>query len=247
MSGWVAFFSDDSADQGALLYEGLATAEAAHDPDTTARMHGVLGSYYLERADYSEARAHHAVELAGFRELGDQGNLGACLGNIGYTELCAGNLDAADAHFMAHEAIARDLNLTDQWVNVSLNRAIVAELRGDDALALDRAIKSFEIARRYGLKRYVVLALFQIARALPRTDPQLSATIEGAGSGILAAGGFILQKLDARLQVENEARLREALGDETYERHAARGRDLPVHDLIALARSSTPAATGGLD
>ncbi len=237
ISAWLSFFTDGNASAEQIATEGLAAAQAARDADTEARMHGIVAIGLAARSDLAGARRHYAAELAGYLEMGDRMAEGMSRNNLGDMELVAGNVDAADAGFEPAERIARELDIPELLGTVILNRANVDGRRGDDASALARTVEALSLAHRHGISRLTASALVGCARALLRTDVELATTMHGAAVRLLAERALQLQPLEAHLHEGNEPRLRAALGDDAYEQLCAKGGELPLRDLIAMART----------
>ncbi len=238
-SAWLGVYSGDLARAEAHGTECLAVAEAIDDLDRLARSHGVVAVVHGYRLDLAAARRHYKSALAGHIALGDRAWEGACLNNFGDTELEFGDIDRADESFETCEAIARELNLPDLLAIVILNRATVADLRGEHASALARAVEGLSLVHRHSITRMTASALLKCARALSRTEPDLAAQLHGA-LRVLAPAAFELGPLSTRLRHENAARLRATLGDETYEACCEAGGGLSTHELLALTRAQSP-------
>jgi hypothetical protein len=172
--------------------------------------------------------------------MGDRMLEGICRNNIGNTELEFGNVDRADNSLEPAEAIARALDLPELLAVVILNRSSVADLRGNDASALARAVEALSLVHRHSITRLTAVALVKCARALVHTNPQLSATFHGAAKGALAAHSDWLGQLDTRLRAENHTRLLATLGEKTYQQCHEIGRGLSTRELLALTRAHTP-------
>ena len=241
VAAWLAYYTRDLARAEALGIEGLAAAEAANDLDTTARMHGVVAIAVSYGDDITAARRHFESELAGYLEMGDRMAEGMCHNNLGNTELNFGNVDRADQSFEPAEAIARELDLPELLAVVILYRSNVADLRGDEASALARAVEGISLVHRHGITRLTASALVACARALSPIDPQLSATLHGATrAAVTRASHDPLGPFNSRLRGENAIRLRATLGDDTYEERVAIGHELSTPELLALMRPHAP-------
>ena len=239
---WAAIYSRDFERVVELGEEGLAAAQRAGDVDTTARMHGVAAIGAGTLGDLAEARRHFGLELAGYLEIRDAMAEGLCRNNLGDIELVAGNLDAADASLEPAEAIARDLHIVELLATVLLDRANVADRRGDDRGALDRAAEALALVHRHNITRLLADALDASARGLFRVSPAVSATVNGAIANALAAGSR-LGILETRLHAENEARLRDALGPDEFTRCEEVGRRLAMYQLLALVNTCAESLT----
>lgn len=236
ISAWLGIYTGHPRKAETLGREGLAAAQAANDPDTTARMHGVVAIGLAGRNDLTDARRHFEAELAGYLDMGDR--MFECMSrnNRGDMEMEYGNVDAAEETLEPAEAIARELVLPELLACVLLNRGAAADLRGDEATAFARAVEALSLVHRHGITRLTAPVLLRLARSLFGTDPELSARVQGAATTHYAQRDH-LWPLETRLRDESEARLRAMLDDETYEACYENGCHLSTREIVALIRA----------
>ena len=149
------------------------------------------------------------------------------LGNLGYYELSAGDLEAARRHLAQSHDIARPLNDRYSIVHTTFNLGLAAYLGSslDSAEAL--FAESLDLARRTGMRAMMAYALIGLAMAgHGGADPAWSARLHGAADQALADLGHALQPLEGRLADLDCRRLRAAMGDEAFDAEYAAGRTL---------------------
>jgi DNA-binding CsgD family transcriptional regulator len=166
------------------------------------------------------------------------------LGNLGYYELSAGDLDTARRHLAESHDIARPLNDRYSIVHTTFNLGLAEHLGGSPDAAGALFAESLDLARRMGMRAMMAYALIGLALAgRGGADPGWSARLHGAADQALADLGHVLQPLEERLVDQDRQRLRAALGDAAFEADYAAGRTLdPAQALAALGR--TDAAAG---
>ena len=168
------------------------------------------------------------------------------LGNLGYYELSAGDLDAARRHLAESLDIFRALNHRDGIVYQAINLGLAEYLAGSPRAAEALFAESFDLARRMGMRASTGYALIGLAMAGSGADPGWSARLHGAADQALAGLGRVIEPLEARLADVDRQRLRVAMGDEAFDTEYAAGRTL---DLAALghrdaAAGQAPTVTG---
>jgi DNA-binding CsgD family transcriptional regulator len=170
--------------------------------------------------------------------------VGALLGNLGYLELSAGDLDAARSHLAEALDISRTLNNRQAVVYETFNLGLVEYLGGLPGAAETLFAESLDLARRMGMRAATAYALIGLALAgQGGADPGWRARLHGAADQALADMGHALEPLEAQLADQDRQRLRAAIGDRAFDAEYAAGRTLdPAQVLAALGR--TDAATG---
>ena len=87
------------------------------------------------------------------------------MGNLGYQELAAGDLDAARTHLAESLDIARALNDRDGITYQTFNLGLAEYLGGSPGAAGASFAESLNLARRMGMKRQTAYALIGLAMA----------------------------------------------------------------------------------
>jgi DNA-binding CsgD family transcriptional regulator len=165
------------------------------------------------------------------------------LGNLGYYELSAGDLEAARRHLAESDDIARPLNDHYSIVHTTFNLGLAEYLGSSPDTAGTLFAESFDLARRTGMRAMMAYALIGLALAgHGEADPGWSARLHGAADQALAALGHVLQPLEARLADRDRQRLRAAMGTGAFDAEYAAGRTLdPAQVLAALGRKDAAA------
>jgi DNA-binding CsgD family transcriptional regulator len=179
-----------------------------------------------------------------FGQAGDQQMVGTTLGNLGYLELSAGDLDVARGHLAESLGIARALNDRDGIVYQTFNLGLAEYLGGSPGVAQALFAESLDLARRMGMKRQTAYALIGLAlTSHSGADPGWSARLHGAADQALADLGETLEAVEGQLADLDRQRLRTAMGAEAFEAEYASGRTLdPTQIPAALAPRDTAAA-----
>ena len=168
---------------------------------------------------------------------------GRLLGNLGYYELSAGDLDAARRHLAEALDIARALSNHQSALQGTFNRGLAEYLGSSPGAAGALFAESLDLARRMGDERLTAYALLGLALAgRDGADPGWSARLHGAADQAMADLGHALQPLEARLADLDRQRLRDAMGAEAFDAEYAAGRTLdPARVLAALGREDAAA------
>ena len=111
------------------------------------------------------AARNAAESLRLFRQAGDRLGVGQMLGNLGYYELSAGDLDAARRHLAESHDIARPLNDWYSIVHTTFNLGLAEYLGGLPDAAGALFAESLDLARRTGMKANMAYALIGLALA----------------------------------------------------------------------------------
>jgi predicted ATPase/DNA-binding CsgD family transcriptional regulator len=220
-----------------LIEQGLGLARRLGELHLTARLLSARSyATYAEEEDHAGAVRDTAEALWLFRQAGDRLRVGALVGNLGYYELSAGDLDAARRHLAESLDIARALNDRQGVVHETFNLGLAEHLDGspDAAEALFR--ESLDLARRMGMKAQTAYALIGLAMAgRARPDPGWPARLHGAADQAMADLGHTVEPLEGRLAGLDRQRLRAAMGTEAFEAEYAAGRAL---DLASAAHEA---------
>jgi len=214
--------------------EALGVAQRFGDPDLLGRINlvrAVFRSGENPRLDYEES-------LKLFRSVGNRMAAVSILSNMGYEDMSIGELDHARVRLDEAVEMARALNYRIGVCYSSCNRGYLAYLDGDDDTARSMFVESFKIALRGG--DLVLAADAQLGLALMKSrkgDLLDAATLHGVVAAILSQLGAQLQVLEYRLGSEDQARLRQLLGDAVFESAYESGQHIPLVESVALALS----------
>ena len=157
------------------------------------------------------------------------------LGNLGYYELSAGDLDAARRHLAESHDIARPLKDRYSIVHTTFNLGL-AEYLGSSLDAAEALFaESLDLARRTGMRAMVAYALIGLAMAgHGGADPAWSARLHGAADQALADAGDTIEPLEKRLADHDRQRLRTAMGTGAFDAEYAAGRTLDAAEVLAV-------------
>jgi predicted ATPase/DNA-binding CsgD family transcriptional regulator len=219
-----------------LIEQGLGVARQLGEPHLTGQL--LLARCYAAyvKGDVADAARDAAEALPLFREAGDQIQVGATLGNLGYIELSAGDLDAARDHLAESLDISRALNNRDGIIYETLNLGLAEYLCGSPGAAVPLFAESLDLAGRIGMKRQTAYAL--IGLALARwgvAEPGWFVRLHGAADQALADLGETIEPLEGRLAQADRQRLRVAMGADAFEAEYLAGRAL---DLAVVAHEA---------
>ncbi len=176
------------------------------------------------------------------RAAGDNFQLAIAVGNLGFYELAAGDLQAARAHIQEASMLAETLRYPNLFIPQQLNLGLVDLVEADPRNARRHFIASLDTARITGVTSYVHPALLGLALAAGADgDPTVAATLHGVADEQCEQAGRAFATFDGGLRDRDHARLRVTLGDAAFEAAYARGRTLSQADGIALATATVTA------
>jgi DNA-binding CsgD family transcriptional regulator len=165
------------------------------------------------------------------------------LGNLGYFELLAGDLDAARSHLAESLDIARELSDRFGIMDQTFNLGLAECLSGSPEAARVLFAESLGLAQRTGVKHQTAYGLLGLALTdHDRAGPGWPARLHGAADQALAGLGEILEPLEARLAGQDRERLRAEMGDADFEAEYAAGRALDLAQALAALDSRTGTA-----
>jgi DNA-binding CsgD family transcriptional regulator len=197
------------------------------------------------QGDQAGAAQDAAESLRLFRQAGDQVQAGRVLGNLGYLQLTAGDLDTARRHLAEALDITRTLNHRPGLICQTFNLGLAEYLRGSPATAGAQFAESLDLATRAGTRGQAALALLGLALAgQGGADPGWSARLHGAADDAFADLGRALEPLEARLADQDRERLRAAIGDDAFEAEYAAGRALDAGQVLAALDGRAGTAPG---
>ncbi|MGO9164331.1 MAG: LuxR C-terminal-related transcriptional regulator [Streptosporangiaceae bacterium] len=226
-----------------LIESGLDLASRLQQPHLTARLlSDRAGALHVGGNPVGAARdITEALRL--FRQAGDRWQVTMMLGNLGYYELSAGDLDTARRHLVESLDFARALNARDAIAHGTLNLGLAEYLGGSPGAAEVLFAESLELARRMGMKAsmaYALIGLAMVGRG--GAAPGWSARLHGTADQALADLGHPLEPLEGRLADLDRQRLRAAMGAGAFEAEYAAGRTLDLARVLAALGREDPAA-----
>ena len=154
-----------------------------------------------------------ALDLS--RQIGNRSRIATALDNIGILELAAGNLKAARSRIAEALEIFRELGDLHETIAVSVNLGLVCYLEQDRENAARLFTDAVRAVGRGGDAEILALALLGLA--LTRIETETAARLHGAADVVLEQLGFSLEPLESRLRERDHARLRKALGDDSFQ------------------------------
>ena len=157
------------------------------------------------------------------------------LGNLGYAELSAGDLDSARRHLVESLDIFRTLRDHYGAVYQTHNLGLAEYLGGSPDAAEAYFAESLDLARRARMRSSTVYALLGLAMTRHEADLGRSARLHGAADQAAVVLGETIEPLEARLRDLDRQRLRAAMGIETFEAEYAAGRGLSSEQVVELA------------
>jgi predicted ATPase/DNA-binding SARP family transcriptional activator len=210
-------------------HEGLAVCDEHGDRWGRAAPLANLGFAALLGGRLDEARRRFEEALPLYQELGDLGGLALlALAPLSEVALRLNDLQAAEGY--ATEAV--ELAAGTGWQATALVRyaAVLIEQDAPDA-ARATALRALEVALDAGLEVWFRQALRELARIAAGDDQYDDAAL------LLAASrrDTPAYGLDPAIYGPLEKRCRDALGDDEFERLAARGEALSHDELVNLA------------
>jgi tetratricopeptide (TPR) repeat protein len=172
--------------------------------------------------------------LALAETAGDRRAVGSILHQLGRIALRSGDadraLDLGRQALAIHEAIG-----WNEGVGAALDavgRALVGQGRPVEAQAAHR--RSLRVAAELGKPRTVTKAIEGLAGALAASgDPEAAAEVLGSAAALRSRSGVPVNASQRRVADDLEARVRDRLGDDTFETAFVRGQALAPSDLMA--------------
>jgi predicted ATPase len=240
MCAWTAHMQGEAGRAALLGQEALQVARSTGDP----RLIGLaLSCLAREETTTPRKRALWLEALACLRQAGDIYYSLPQLWGLAALELEGGQLDAARALYeeaiVAGQEIAAPVDLGDWWGSLGWVLLLQGEL--EEAALLAR--KSLIACRRAGRRGGAASAMFKLACcATGLGDYPLAARLTGALDAIAAhVNDAVPEKaykwslLEQKMQDDNRARLRRALGEVEFERAYIDGSGLNVDEAADLA------------
>jgi tetratricopeptide (TPR) repeat protein len=219
-----------------LLELGLSLARRLEESHLTGRLLSVRSFARDVEGDHVGAARDGAESLRLFRQVGDQREVAAIVGNLGYAELSMGELGSARTHLLESLHIFRALKDHDGVVYETFNLGLAEYLSGSPGPAEAYFAESLDLARRVRMKASTAYALIGLAMAgSSGAEMGRSARLHGAADEALAALGETVEPLEARLRDLDCQRLRSAMGAGPFEAEYAAGRTLTSEEILVLA------------
>jgi hypothetical protein len=249
-----------------LLWTAAVTAEEVGDDEAALAATRRLAPL-LERVDDPYLRAVSQLAIAWALPIADdfEGALQQALDSLqrirtqdepywtavallsaGYLETAVGRQDDGLRHMREARDMAErfDLVWLEAWSGVQLGRLAVERGRLEEGQAL--LAEALDLSLTSQNTRNVALCLAGFARlALAHGDPERAALIAGAAEGLLKRAGLRAWPMLRRGEAELEARVRDALGEDRFERLFATGSQLKQQEALAALLDRSDAGTHG--
>jgi len=170
-----------------------------------------------------------------FRELNDQWGLAFASMNLGGALLLHHRYREAIPHLEESVQHARGVNAELFLSNALINLGLAHLQLGDLESARERLRESVQHAAVPDNRESLARALDALAAvAATASDPELGATMLGAGEGVRSSIGVGAWMTDRMSHDETAARLRAQLGDPAYTTAIDRGRRLTLDEVLEL-------------
>jgi predicted ATPase/class 3 adenylate cyclase len=232
----LAYLEHDLARVRGLGEESVAIARRTGDNHQLGMALAAL-AFALSREDERRVRLE---TLACLREAGDHLLTVAALHNLYGVGLHAGRLDEARAYLEEAITLAEELgaNLVLYFLRGEL--AIVLLMEGRHAEAAPLVRRNLLVARRVGAGVDVAMVIFAAACcAAWQGQHQAAARLHGAAdadiTAALADGSIGWSELEQGLREEEQARLRQQMGDQAFDDTYRLGGDLSRLQAVELA------------
>jgi len=222
----------------ALIDETLPVARSLDDPLLAAFLLNLQGMARYEVGEDGRASFEESVVLC--RRAGDRRGAAAAAANIGVVALNAGEIDVARQLIGEALVVFRELGDRHAAVACAGNAGFIACLDGDGDGAFDLFRESLDVARRIGARPLMAYAILGLAfRATLAGDPERAAKLHGFFDAWCEELGAAVEALEAQLRTADHARLKELLGESSFDVAYQAGRALALDTAIALATGST--------
>ena len=218
-----------SAEQSLALYRELADLTGIADQLTTM-------GFGTATTDPVRAHALFAESIDALRKLDAPPQIGHALIGIAMPEMQLRDVEAAKRHLEEAAAVFHAAGDESTALIADGVYGVCLRLEGDLAAARRRDLDV--LARAEAMSAHMTLGLPLQALsdlALLEGDPERAAVLDSAQAQIAERLGGT-PRLDLMGIPAVAERARTELGDERYEAAAARGRSMPIHEVIRLAR-----------
>ena len=218
-----------SAEQSLALYRELADLAGIADQLTTM-------GFGTATTDPARAHALFAESIDAYRKLGAPPPIGSALIGISMPEMQLRDVEAAKRHLEEAAAMFHAAGDESNALIADGVYGVCLRLEGDLAAARRRDLDV--LARAEAMSSHMTLGLPLQALsdlALLEGDPERAAVLDSAQAQIAERLGGT-PRLDLMGIPAVAERARTELGNERYEAASARGRSMPLPDVIRLAR-----------
>jgi tetratricopeptide (TPR) repeat protein len=225
-------------DDGLKYIEESATTVvgSTSNPARVASVLSVRASLLDAMGNTHGARLNYTEALERYRELRDRRGEAETLGNLAYSEMASGELEAAQGHLdIAIELYneTQDGHVPYLW----LNRGMIAIPLGDHQTAFQQFVATLSAADRIGAPPLTAYALLGLALcATARGEAVQAAQIHGAADKLFEEIGLVPEKFEASLRDIDRDRVRNALGDDLFLAAFTAGRNQPTDEAIAVSQ-----------
>jgi predicted ATPase len=217
----------------ARVEEALAREDSIADPTVRARLHDARAIALEHLDEPAAALESYARALELFETAGYAPGIASVENHLGDLDLSGGDRAAAATHFARARVMAEGAGDGASVAMAALNLALIEHLEGDAESAREMFIDCLLTNQSRGDRTNVAFAIFGLALSEP--SDERAAELHGSAEHRLAQLNVSLSALEVRLQSEQHARLRAALGHECFERARERGQRLHVEDVLELA------------
>jgi DNA-binding CsgD family transcriptional regulator len=219
------------------------------DPDLAAHIKEAWGIERFNDGDLDGARDCHESALAAYAELGYSEPF-ALISAVRLASVCCltGEFDRAIS--LSEDCLRRCTELGEQWGRGAALwiRGAARWLSGDAGRAIEDALACLQIKEQLGDLYWITTSIDLIAVCLvAQGDYERAAVLSGAGDSLWRILGSPVQQGPYYAEIRRDAArtCRRELGDDRFGAAHQRGMELPVADVIALARGeAAPPATG---
>jgi non-specific serine/threonine protein kinase len=234
-----------------LLVQADGLAGKLGDADLAAHVKEAWGIERFHEGDLEGARDCHESALASYTELGYSEPF-ALISAVRLASVCCltGELDRAIS--LSEDCLRRCTDLGEQWGRGAALwiRGATRWLSGDAVRAIEDARACLRIKESLGDLYWITTSIDLVAVCLvAQSDYERGAQLSGAGDSLWQILGAPVQQGPYYAEIRRDAAetCRRELGDDRFRAAHQRGMELPVADVIALARGETaPSGTGSI-
>jgi tetratricopeptide (TPR) repeat protein len=192
---------------------------------------------YLQH-DFDNARKYHERTLSLFRKVGNMSGIEMALNRLGDVARVQDRYEEAEALYVEGLAIFRDSGDKDEIASLLHNLGYVAKHRGDLAVALSYFQEALGLQCELDNQAGIVECLDGIAAVLAAgSQPDLAARLFGAAEACRETMGTVLWPANAVERERSLAGLQDSISKERLDAEWQRGREMPIRQAVAQARS----------
>jgi predicted ATPase/class 3 adenylate cyclase len=237
-AGYLGYFMGRYAQSRAYLQESLGIAREMGNAQSAAEVLLPLGMACQGDGDVAAARARLEEAVALDRQLGNPRELAAASNALAQLHRMEGRLVEAEPLYEEALSLARELGDREYTAAFLLNLAMVSIGRQSGNRACTLLSEVFSIASDIGSKPATQSALDVCAGlAASQEDWPRAARFFGTAQGQAAQTGLQRDSADEAFLSPLMAQARRALGGEEFEILEIQGRQLPLDDAMAQART----------